>query len=75
MFKNERTLSDGVLERGTNCSGHTAVHAARVAAPFVDADMDRVSVVNGTFAAGPDHDETLLLCVGGNRVTCREGSH
>ena len=36
--------------------GEAAVGAAGVAAPFVEADLDGVSVGLGAPAAGPDHD-------------------
>ena len=41
------------------------MRAAGVAAPFVDADLDRVSVGFGAPAAGPDHDGSGFWDVGG----------
>ena len=54
-------LGGGGRQRG----GDAAVRAAGVAAPFVDADLDRVSVGLGAPAAGPDHDGSGFCDVGG----------
>lgn len=43
-----------------------------MAAPLVKADGDGVSVLFGTFAAGPDHSEMLLLVLGLNCITYRK---